>query len=121
MTKVTVDRFQRVINISKPLAELFVANGRKLYLVGGAVRDLFVDGDALLETAFAASDLDDPKYDLDFTTDAPPLEIEKIVASRAEAMWLQGKQFGTIGVAMGGYRFEITTHRAEVYHSPTPL
>ena len=117
MSKVTVDRFQRVINISKPLAELFVANGRKLYLVGGAVRDLFVDGDAVLDTASAASDLDDPKYDLDFTTDAPPFEIEKIVAGRAEAMWLQGKQFGTIGVAMGGYKFEITTHRAEVYHS----
>ncbi|TAN24766.1 MAG: CCA tRNA nucleotidyltransferase [Actinomycetota bacterium] len=113
----TVDRFQRVINISKPLAELFIANGKKLYLVGGAVRDLFVDGGVVPETVSGASDLDDPKYDLDFTTDALPAEIEKIVVGRAEAMWLQGKRFGTVGVAMGGYRFEITTHRAEVYHS----
>lgn len=113
----TVDRFQRVINLSRPLAELFLASNKKLYLVGGVVRDLFLENRSVEESTADAIDLDDPKYDVDFTTDALPAEIEAIVAGRVEAMWLQGKRFGTIGVAMGGYKFEITTHRAEVYHS----
>ena len=33
----------------------------------------------------------------------------------ADAVWLQGKRFGTVGLSHDGQRFEITTHRAEVY------
>lgn len=106
----TADRFDRVINISKPLAELFKASGKSLYLVGGAVRDLFIEGESALDATGEG-------YDLDFTTNALPQEIEEIVSGHVKSMWLQGKRFGTVGVQMGGYKFEITTHRAEVYHS----
>ena len=34
----------------------------------------------------------------------------------ADAVWLQGKRFGTIGARKDGRRIEITTHRAEAYH-----
>ena len=115
--KVTADRFEKVINITRPLAELFIARDRKLYLVGGAVRDLFLESEVAGETPSIVDELESPTYDLDFTTDALPDEIEKIVVGHADAMWLQGKRFGTVGVEMGGYKFEITTHRAEVYHS----
>lgn len=112
--KVTLDSVQRVIDISRPLAELFLARGKRLYLVGGAVRDLFVqdEGDNIADIV----SLNHPSYDLDFTTDALPDEIESILSGKVEAMWLQGKRFGTVGVEMDGYKFEITTHRAEVYH-----
>ena len=110
------ENFKKVISISKPLTELFVANGKKLYLVGGAVRDLFTEfGNG--ELPFPSSTDQFSSNDLDFTTDALPDDIEEIVSLRSDAMWLQGKRFGTVGVEMGGYRFEITTHRAEVYHS----
>ena len=33
----------------------------------------------------------------------------------ADAVWTQGERFGTIGCQKDGRRFEITTHRAEVY------
>ena len=33
----------------------------------------------------------------------------------ADALWTQGKRFGTIGCRHGGRVYEITTHRAEVY------
>ena len=33
----------------------------------------------------------------------------------ADAVWLQGQRFGTVGCEKGGERFEITTFRAEVY------
>ncbi len=113
----TIDRFEKVIRISRPLADLFIAKDKSLYLVGGAVRDLFLGDDSAYEAEPEVNELDGPKYDLDFTTDALPDEIEDIVASHSQAMWVQGKRFGTIGVQMGGYKFEITTHRAEVYHS----
>lgn len=108
-----VERINRIIEISKPLAEIFKANGKTLYLVGGAVRDLFVP---IPEGASGAGNSqDDSGFDLDFTTNALPDEIERILNGKVEAMWLQGKRFGTIGVNMGGYKLEVTTHRAEVY------
>ena len=33
----------------------------------------------------------------------------------ADAVWTQGKRFGTIGCRKGSQKFEITTHRAEAY------
>jgi poly(A) polymerase len=53
--------------------------------------------------------------DIDLTTDALPDEIEALLGGWADATWLQGKRFGTIGARRMGRRFEITTHRAEVY------
>ncbi len=101
------ERFRPVLDEVRPLAERFSAAGKHLYLVGGVVRDGFVgrpDGSAV----GAGSDLD-------LTTDALPDQIESIVRPFADAVWLQGKRFGTIGCSKGDRRFEITTHRAEAY------
>ena len=105
------DRFAPVLDAVRPLAEAFDAAGHRLYLVGGVVRDLFLD------------DID--PVDLDFTTDAVPDEIERIVRRMdgVTAVWTQGKRFGTIGchIAATGRHghhaadYEITTHRAEAY------
>ena len=96
------ERVRPVVDASRELAERFERADRPLYLVGGVVRD-----------AIAGRPLDD--RDLDFTTPAPPDEIESIVRPWADAVWLQGKRFGTIGAKKGDRIFEITTHRAEVY------
>jgi len=72
--------------------------------VGGSVRD-----------AFSADGAAPGERDLDLTTDAPPDEVERIVKGWADAVWLQGKRFGTVGCSQGGLRYEITTHRADVY------
>ena len=86
----------------RPLAERFTRAGHRLYLVGGSVRD-----------AILGRPLDD--IDLDFTTDARPDETEAVIAGWAEAVWTQGKRFGTIGAARQSRLYEITTHRAEAY------
>ncbi|MEZ5311358.1 MAG: CCA tRNA nucleotidyltransferase [Microthrixaceae bacterium] len=96
-------RAEAVIAHLKPLAEEFEASGHRLYLVGGAVRDIFVGRDR------------DDSHDLDLTTDAVPAEIKRIVAAPADAVWTQGERFGTIGASIGGVDYEITTHRAEAY------
>ncbi len=96
------ERLEPVISEVRPLAELLVAGGHGAYLVGGTVRDLLLGRD-------------DATIDFDLTTTALPDEIEKIVQPWADAIWLQGKRFGTIGCRKGDRIFEITTHRAEVY------
>jgi poly(A) polymerase len=96
------ERFQPLLEQTAELAERFTSAGKRLYLVGGVVRDALLDRVRVED-------------DLDFTTDARPEEIEAIVAPEAEAVWLQGKRFGTIGCRWRGRSCEITTHRAEAY------
>ena len=86
-------------NLSE-LARRFVDAGHQCYLVGGSVRD------ALMDRAI---------NDLDLTTDARPAQIRAIVDGWADAIWLQGERFGTVGAQRGEERFEITTFRADVY------
>lgn len=82
------------------LANAFAAAGHELALVGGPVRDAF---------------LDRVTNDLDFTTDATPDEILTIVKPIAEAHWDIGRAFGTIGAMIAGETVEITTYRADSY------
>jgi poly(A) polymerase len=99
---VVPERLQPLVDEVAPLAERFAKAGFRLYLVGGSVRD------AILGRPLA-------EIDLDFTTDARPDDIERVVRGWADAVWDQGKRFGTVGAARDGRRFEITTHRADAY------
>jgi len=98
------ERLRPLIEEAAPLATRFEAAGKRLYLVGGVVRDALLDRLA-------------DGIDLDFTTDARPDETEAIVSGVAQAVWTQGKRFGTIGARLGDRNVEITTHRAEAYHA----
>ncbi|RIK08299.1 MAG: CCA tRNA nucleotidyltransferase [Acidobacteria bacterium] len=86
-----------------PVHEALGKAGFQAYLVGGLVRDAFLNRS--LEG-----------LDVDIATDAHPDEIEKIVG-RLGPTWLQGREFGTIGVAIGERHVEITTFRSDVYES----
>ncbi|MET1003318.1 MAG: CCA tRNA nucleotidyltransferase [Acidimicrobiia bacterium] len=91
------------------LAGRFQAAGYRVYLVGGIVRDVFLDRLS-------------PEQELDIATDARPEAVEAIVRDWADTVWLQGQRFGTVGMQKDGQRFDITTFRADVYHpeSRTP-
>ncbi|MDG2427652.1 MAG: CCA tRNA nucleotidyltransferase [Acidimicrobiales bacterium] len=84
-----------------PLAAPMHAEGHRLFLVGGVVRDRLLG--------------DDQTPDYDLTTDAMPDRIRALVAGVADAMWLQGERFGTIGLRIGNVTMEVTTHRSEAY------
>ncbi len=96
---------QPLVDATAELAVRFADAGHRLYLVGGSVRDAIVAGDR--EPAAG--------HDIDLTTDARPDETEQLLDGWADAMWLQGKRFGTIGALKDDRRYEITTHRAEAY------
>jgi poly(A) polymerase len=82
------------------LAAQFKANGFRLALVGGPVRD------ALLNRLGS---------DLDFTTDARPEDTKKILKKWADDIWDVGIKFGTIGAKKSEITFEVTTYRADSY------
>ena len=104
---VVPERLRPVLDVTAPIAERFVAAGHRIYLVGGTVRDAIAGRPGGLEP--------DESVDIDLTTTARPDEIERLLRPAAEAVWTQGKRFGTIGALVNGRRFEITTHRAEAY------
>ncbi|GAA1997603.1 CCA tRNA nucleotidyltransferase [Microbacterium ulmi] len=86
------------------VAAVFADAGFELAIVGGPVRD------ALLGR---------PTHDLDFTTDARPDDILRIVTPISTAHWDIGRAFGTIGARVAGEQVEITTFRADSYDGTT--
>ncbi len=82
------------------LARLFTDAGHEIYLVGGSVRDAVLGREPA---------------DLDFTTNARPGEIKRLIRTWADDLYTMGEAFGTIGAVKGEDRYEITTFRAEVY------
>ncbi len=86
--------------LASSLAAAFKEKGYRLALVGGPVRD------AILGRL---------GNDLDFTTDAHPLETKKILNVWAENVWDTGILFGTIAGKRGDTTVEVTTYRSESY------
>lgn len=90
------------------LGAVFAEAGFSLYIVGGPVRD------ALLGS---------PSEDLDFTTDARPDDIERLLRTLNPVTWDMGRDFGTIGTMLrdGSHQWqvEVTTHRADAYEPDT--
>jgi len=90
--------------VVRTLAEAFVEAGFDLAVVGGPVRD------ALLGREI---------HDLDFTTNARPDDILRIVTPISSTQWDIGREFGTIGARVRGEQVEITTYRADSYDGAT--
>ena len=88
--------------LAKELGDRFQSAGHELYLVGGAVRDLVLGRLT-------------PGVDADFATDASPAETSRLLRGWAEALYLVGAKFGTVGARRHGNVLEITTFREERY------
>ncbi|MFG6402570.1 CCA tRNA nucleotidyltransferase [Microbacterium sp. P04] len=91
------------------LGRAFAAAGFELAIVGGPVRD------ALLGRRV---------NDLDFTTNARPDDILRVLAPLSTAHWDIGREFGTIGARVslpggGSEQVEVTTYRADSYDGVT--
>jgi len=86
------------------LATAFADAGFDLAVVGGPVRDALLGRET---------------HDLDFTTDARPDDILRIVKPISSTQWDIGRAFGTIGARIRGEQVEITTYRADSYDGVT--
>ncbi|MFD6229050.1 CCA tRNA nucleotidyltransferase [Streptomyces sp. NPDC060232] len=103
-----VSELLQVAPVADELGRRFQEAGFRLALVGGSVRD------ALLGRL---------GNDLDFTTDARPEDVLKIVRPWADSVWDVGIAFGTVGAqknasvgdAVRNFQIEVTTYRSEAY------
>ncbi|MFD4630851.1 CCA tRNA nucleotidyltransferase [Streptomyces sp. NPDC058284] len=103
-----VSELLRVSPVADDLARRFQEAGFSLALVGGSVRDVL---------------LGRLGNDLDFTTDARPEDVLKIVRPWADAVWEVGIAFGTVGCQKDArvedtdmsFQVEVTTYRSEAY------
>ena len=106
------DRLTELARLSSPLARAFADAGFSLYAVGGSVRD------AILVEAQRND------FEIDFTTNARPDDIVRLMTPLCTTLWEQGRAFGTIGGVLRGStrKVEITTFRSEAYvdHSRKP-
>ncbi len=80
-------------NEVKIIIKKFLDAGYQIYIVGGAVRDLLMNREV---------------NDWDFTTDATPEQILKVIPEG-----YYDNKFGTVGLNIGDGVFEITTMRKE--------
>jgi len=95
-----VDELIDLPPVATELGARFQKAGHQLYLVGGAVRDQM---------------LGRAGNELDFATDARPQQVIAILQGWAEARYLVGIRFGTVGARKRGHLLEITTFREEIY------
>lgn len=92
---------RKKINIPKILKDfyqVFQDNGYKAYLVGGAVRDIFLDKEA---------------HDWDITTNATPQDVMRIFPFVVPT----GFEHGTVTVHFQKHEIEVTTFRTESGYS----
>jgi poly(A) polymerase len=106
------NRLNDLAHLSRPLSDAFELAGFSLFAVGGSVRDALL-GDERRE-----------EFEIDFTTNARPDDIERLLSPLCSATWQQGRAFGTIGGTLreSGIKVEVTTYRSETYvdHSRKP-
>ncbi|MFD1718526.1 CCA tRNA nucleotidyltransferase [Georgenia deserti] len=84
----------------RELGEAFRDAGHELALVGGPVRDAFLEA---------------VSHDLDFATSAHPEQTATLLDAWADSSWDVGKEFGTVGARRGDLVVEVTTYRTEAY------
>lgn len=106
---ITENRVKFNLNVPgdiKQIKDVFVSNGHKLFVVGGAVRD------ALLGKT--------PK-DWDLATDATPDKVEKMMLDAGFRTLPTGKAFGIINVFTDSDEYEIATFRADISYGEKDL
>lgn len=82
------------------LARLFADAEEEIFLVGGSVRDAF---------------LERPLEDFDFATGARPDRVAELLKPWADVVYEVGAAFGTVAAQKDGRTVEVTTYRSEVY------
>lgn len=95
------------------LNEIFKKYHKKLYAVGGVVRDYLI-------SHFHLQGKGDGPKDVDLTTDATPEDITKILQSKESLehgikVLPKGEAFGVISAILNGNEYEIATFREEYY------
>lgn len=96
----------------KELSEIFRANKKPLYIVGGYVRDSYLGIQSLI------------RDDIDLCSPAKPNELKRMLAGTRFEVSALNEKFGVMEIT-GKRRYEFATFRKEIYedesHNPTSI
>ena len=93
-------------NVIKEVSKQADFLGQRLYLVGGSLRDIF---------------LNQKITDLDFTINADPLDLANSLPEKLDAKLISKSQFGTIKLEVHNHTIDIAQTRTESYLEPGAL
>ena len=96
----------KLLTLVKAAGEMAVAKGQKLYMVGGAVRDLLMGS---------------PNLDLDLVMEGDAMALARQLAKGREGKLVTHPRFGTATFSQGEFRLDIVTARSETYSEPGAL
>ncbi len=97
---------KKVYNLITLFGSLAEKMGQRIYLVGGSVRDLFLDVQSL---------------DFDFVLDKNAKEFGKLLSKKLKTKVIIHEDFGTIHFLYEGYEFDFVTARREWYNKNSIL
>ncbi|MBN3039993.1 MAG: CCA tRNA nucleotidyltransferase [Candidatus Omnitrophica bacterium] len=92
--------------VLKTASSIAAGQGSSIYLVGGVVRDLFLNRDI---------------FDLDIVVEGDAIALAEELASRLKAEFKKHHCFGTATVELKGYKLDFATSRKEYYSFPGAL
>ena len=103
---------QQVAELVRAISREADGLGQKVYLVGGAVRDLLL-GDPSLCSGL--------RFDVDLVVEGDAIKLAHQVAKITEAKVLTHPRFGTAKLSYGNFTLDMATARHEIYAKPGAL
>ena len=97
---------QQVLNLISIISEEADKLGRRVYLVGGVVRDML---------------LGYPNFDLDLVVEGDAIDLAQQIAGISQAKLITHPRFGTAKLDYGNFTLDMATTRGETYAKPGAL
>jgi len=97
---------QELLKLTRAAGELAAEKGERLYVVGGAVRDLFMGR---------------PNLDVDLVLEGDAPSLARQLAKLTSGQVLTHPRFGTATVSQGTISLDLVTARSETYAKPGAL
>ncbi len=96
---------QQILKLVKDAGEKASELGQEIYLVGGVVRDLF---------------LERPNFDLDLAVEGDAIKLAQKMARDSQAKLTVHARFGTAKLSYTDFSLDLATARRETYSQPGP-
>ena len=95
-----------ILALVRAAGEIGAANGQRVYLVGGSVRDLL---------------LKRPHLDIDLVVEGDALPLARQLAKGRGGKLVTHPRFGTATFSQGAFSLDLVTARSETYAEPAAL
>jgi tRNA nucleotidyltransferase (CCA-adding enzyme) len=103
---------RHLLELVKDISGLAAKQGQRVYLVGGVVRDLLLEGSSFRSGL---------RFDLDLVVEGDAVKLAQRVAETSRAKLLAHHRFGTAKLRYHNFTLDLATARKETYARPGAL